>query len=87
MAASSSAVPAAVTKVLGDLDTDGFLANVAEVASSGGCGKGFKFTVYATAPDVDSTKEVAGLLEAASKDPAPVLDELQASTGQQVRGC
>lgn len=84
IAAAKGEIPAAIAKVLGDVDAD-FLAAVAETpASEKGCGKGLKFTVYATAPDVDSTQDVVQALEAAGSDPTQLLDEITAGTGQQV---
>ena len=82
LTAAAGEVPAAVAKVLGDVDP-GFLADVASVPPSadGLCGKGFKFSVYATAPDAESTQEVAELLEAAAADPTPVMEEVQAASG------
>lgn len=88
LTAAAGEIPAAVANVLGDLDP-GFVADAASVAfsPSGACGKGIKFSVYATTPDVETTQEVAQLLDAAAADPTAVLDEIQAAAGDEQQLC
>lgn len=75
------------TQVLGENDGEAFGAFAAAIGakqSAKGCGKGIKFSLYATAPDDESAREVLAILDGVAKDSDSVLQELQASAGTGV---
>ena len=85
LAAAAGAVHPALKGVASEEDAD-LVASLDEGPASEqpGCGKGMRFSVFATAPDQASAEEVAGAFEAAAADPAGVMDAVQTGTGQQV---
>lgn len=74
-------------KVLAEMEAESFSAFAAATgaqASDKGCGQGIKFSLYATAPDDESAREVGGLLDGAAADPTAVLEEIKAGAGTEV---